>query len=100
MPTIRLGTIPRGCSGFAVGSEATLGEVIHRGRTLPGAHASGRFRPGVMTPGAQWLLPALRAYGGIQVAEARSNGTNGTLGRMGSLEVRLAHKAGEVRRAQ
>src|SRR5208282_3495794 len=100
MLTIRRGTIPRSCAGFAAGSEATLGDVIHRGRALPGAQASGRFRPGVITPGAQWLLPALRAYGGIQVAEARSTGTNGTLGRLGSLEVRLAHKAGEVRRAQ
>jgi len=53
-----------------------------------------------MTPAAQWLLPALRAYSGIQVAEARSTGPNRSLGRIGSLEVRLAHKAGEVRRAQ
>jgi L-ornithine Nalpha-acyltransferase len=53
-----------------------------------------------LTPGAHWLLPTLRAYSGIRVAEARSAKPSRTLGRIGSLEVRLAHKAGEVRRAQ
>jgi putative hemolysin len=58
------------------------------------------LRPGIITPGTPWLLPALRAYSGIQVPEARSTPREQTLGRMGTLEVRLAHKAAEVRRAQ
>jgi putative hemolysin len=45
-------------------------------------------------------LPALRAYSGIRVPEARVDRNTETLGRLGSLEVRLAHKAAEVRRAQ
>jgi putative hemolysin len=74
--------------------------MINRDRARPPGHAIGRFRPGVMTPGTPWLLPALRAYSGIRVAGARSSHRDGTLGRRGALEVRLAHKAAEVRRAQ
>ena len=44
-------------------------------------------------------MPALRAYSGLRVPEARGAGPQ-TLGRLGSLEVRLASKAAEVRRAQ
>ena len=53
-----------------------------------------------MTPGTPWLVPALRAYSGIRVPEARADRGAETLGRIGSLEVRLAGKAAEVRRAQ
>ena len=73
----------------------TLGDIIHRGRALPPGQGAARFRPGVITPGAPWLLPALRAYSGIQVAEARSSRPNRTLGRIGSLEVRIADRAGD-----
>jgi len=45
------------------------------------------------------FMPALRAYGGLRPREAISQ-TALTLGRIGSLEVRLARSAAEVRRAQ
>jgi putative hemolysin len=60
----------------------------------------GRFRPsgnGVPAPG---FLPALQAYGGLQAFAARSRYPMGTLGQFGSLEVRLARSAAEVRKAQ
>jgi L-ornithine Nalpha-acyltransferase len=88
------------CAGSGGGPEATLGDMTNRGHGLPARPMGGRLRPGVIVPGTPWLLPALRAYSGIQVPEARQNRRDGTLGRIGSLEVRLAHKAGEVRRAQ
>jgi putative hemolysin len=46
------------------------------------------------------LLPALQAYGGIQTLAARAPQASQTLGRIGSLEVRLARNAAEVRQAQ
>ena len=45
------------------------------------------------------FIPALRAYSGLRPREAISQ-TALTLGRIGSLEVRLARSAAEVRRAQ
>jgi putative hemolysin len=45
------------------------------------------------------FIPALRAYGGLRAREAISPAA-ATLGRIGSLEVRLARSAAEVRRAQ
>ena len=48
---------------------------------------------------ARWV-PTLRAYGGLRVPEAKSIDACETFGRMGSLEVRLARRAAEVRRAQ
>ena len=59
-----------------------------------------RFRafPGYsQTPG---LLPTLRAYGGLMVVDEAGDRIGQTLGRLGSMEVRLAGKAAEVRRAQ
>ena len=52
-----------------------------------------------MMPRAPWLLPAL-AYSGIVVPQARTDRDTETLGRLGSLEVRLARNAADVRRAQ
>ncbi len=46
------------------------------------------------------LVPALKAYGGLRVSDPRLSRTGETLGRIGSLEVRLAHRAAEIRRAQ
>jgi putative hemolysin len=46
------------------------------------------------------FLPALRAYGGLRVRGAGSAPMADTLGRLGSLEVRLARSAADVRRAQ
>ena len=52
------------------------------------------------TPGSvAGLLPTLRAYSGMAVHERRT-GHPQTLGWLGSLEVRLAQTAAEVRRAQ
>jgi L-ornithine Nalpha-acyltransferase len=74
--------------------------MANRGRTLPSGNLIERLRPAIATPGTPWLLPALRAYSGIRVPEARASQQAGTLGRLGTLEVRLAHKAADVRRAQ
>jgi putative hemolysin len=52
--------------------------------------------PGLL-PG---LVPALRAYSGLQVPDARSSRETRSLGRLGNLEVLLAGKATDVRRAQ
>jgi len=46
------------------------------------------------------IMPALRAYGGFALRDARSAGVADTLGRIGNLEVRLARSAAQVRRAQ
>ena len=62
--------------------------LIDRFRSIPGAGA---------TPG---FLPALKAYGGLQIVDGTGLRSTQTLGRLGSLEVRLAGKAAEVRRAQ
>jgi putative hemolysin len=66
-------------------------EITLLGRLIPPPHrASGNLI----------LLPTLRAYSGIRVAAARSMPLAEPLGRLGPLEIRLAHKAGEVRKAQ
>jgi putative hemolysin len=59
-----------------------------------------RFRPSLPTPGVPGLLPQLQAYGGLQAWAARAHGPLQSLGRLGSLEVRLAQTAAEVRKAQ
>lgn len=46
------------------------------------------------------LIPALQAYGGLQAFAARARGPAQSLGRCGSLEVRLAQAPAEVRQAQ
>jgi putative hemolysin len=47
----------------------------------------------------QSFMPALRAYSGFSLREPARHGST-TMGRIGSLEVRLARTAAEVRRAQ
>lgn len=59
-----------------------------------------RFRPHVETTGSPGLVPTLRAYSGFRVPELRAEGVSAALGRLGSLEVRLARNAADVRRAQ
>jgi L-ornithine Nalpha-acyltransferase len=56
-----------------------------------------RFRPAAAGAG---LLSALQAYGGLQAWAARAHRPAQSLGRVGSLEVRLAQTAAEVRQAQ
>ena len=59
-----------------------------------------RFRPAPVGPGVPSLLSSLQAYGGLQAWAARAHRPTQTLGRIGSLEVRLAQTAAEVRQAQ
>ncbi|HZP70101.1 MAG TPA: GNAT family N-acyltransferase [Pseudolabrys sp.] len=56
-----------------------------------------RFRPPAGNPG---LISSLQAYGGIRTWAARGHPPSRTLGRVGTLEVRLAQTAAEVRQAQ
>lgn len=58
----------------------------------------GRFR--APPAGLPKLIPALQAYGGLQAFAARAHRPVQVLGRLGSLEVRLAQTAAEVRQAQ
>jgi L-ornithine Nalpha-acyltransferase len=53
--------------------------------------------PAAIAPG---FLSTLQAYGGLQTWAARLNRATQSLGRAGSLEVRLAKNAAEVRQAQ
>lgn len=59
-----------------------------------------RFRPAPAGPGVPSFLSALQAYGGLQTWAARAHRPSHSLGRIGSLEVRLAQTAAEVRQAQ
>ncbi len=63
-------------------------KLFERFRTIPGGNG---------TPG---LISTLQAYGGLQAFAARAHRPSQTLGRIGSLEVRLAQTAAEVRQAQ
>lgn len=46
------------------------------------------------------FVPALRAYSGIRVPDVRGEAPTKSLGRLGMLEIRLAQRAKDVRRAQ
>jgi putative hemolysin len=59
-----------------------------------------RFRPAPSGPAVPGLISALQAYGGLQTWAARAHRPSRILGRIGSLEVRLAQTAAEVRQAQ
>ncbi|MSO66338.1 MAG: GNAT family N-acetyltransferase [Pseudolabrys sp.] len=59
-----------------------------------------RFRPAPASPGVPNLISTLQAYGGLQTWAARAHRPSQSLGRIGSLEVRLAQTAAEVRQAQ
>ncbi len=59
-----------------------------------------RFRPQPPGAGVPGLISALQAYGGLQAWAARAHRPSQSLGRLGSLEVRLAQTAAEVRQAQ
>jgi putative hemolysin len=60
----------------------------------------GRLRHPQGLRGAGIFLPALRAYSGVRVPDARLKGPGEPLGRLGGMEIRLAGKAKDVRRAQ
>src|SRR5664279_3033309 len=59
-----------------------------------------RFRPAPGGPAVPNLISTLQAYGGLQAWAARAHRPVQSLGRIGSLEVRLAQTAAEVRQAQ
>jgi L-ornithine Nalpha-acyltransferase len=59
-----------------------------------------RLRPPPPGPAVPGLISALQAYGGLQAWAARTHRPPPSLGRIGSLEVRLAQTAAEVRQAQ
>ncbi|HEX9071174.1 MAG TPA: GNAT family N-acetyltransferase, partial [Pseudolabrys sp.] len=58
------------------------------------------FRPAPTFPGVPRIISSLQAYGGLQAWAARAHRPSQSLGRLGSLEVRLAQTAAEVRQAQ
>ena len=66
---------------------------------IPPRALLARFRqqPAAVVPG---LLSTLQAYGGLQAWAARTHRPTQSLGRVGTLEVRLAQIAAEVRQAQ
>jgi putative hemolysin len=68
---------------------------------LPPRGLFERFRPLPPGPGVPGLISALQAYGGLKAWAARAqHRPSQSLGRIGSLEVRLAQNAAEVRQAQ
>jgi putative hemolysin len=69
-------------------------------RPYPPRSLFERFRPAPAGPGVPGLISALQAYGGLQTFGARTHRPSQSLGRIGSLEVRLAQTASEVRQAQ
>ncbi|HEY4738882.1 MAG TPA: GNAT family N-acyltransferase, partial [Xanthobacteraceae bacterium] len=69
--------------------------ILNRRRSL-----FNKFRPASAGNGTPNLLSTLQAYGGLQAWAARAHRPVQSLGRIGSLEVRLAQTAAEVRQAQ
>jgi putative hemolysin len=70
-------------------------------RLNPSRNLFGRFRPaGHGGAGVPGLITTFQAYSGLQAFAARAHRPAQTLGRLGSLEVRLAQTAAEVRQAQ
>ena len=59
-----------------------------------------RLRPTPASPGMSGLISSLQAYGGLRASATRAHRTSRTMGRIGTLEVRLARTAAEVRQAQ
>src|ERR1035441_3399943 len=71
--------------------------MARRDSLTPPRNLFERFRPAPAVPN---LISALQAYGGLQAWAARAHRPTQSLGRLGSLEVRLAQSAAEVRQAQ
>ena len=74
--------------------------VVRRETFHPQRRLFERFRPAPGGPGLPGIISSLQAYGGLQAWAARAHRPTQTLGRVGSLEVRLAQTAAEVRQAQ
>jgi len=73
---------------------------VQRAAFRPQRSLFERFRPTPTGPGAPGIISSLQAYGGLQAWAARAHRPSQSLGRVGSLEVRLAQTAAEVRQAQ
>ncbi len=70
-------------------------------RLNPPRNLFGRIRPAANgSAGVPGLISTIQAYGGLQAFAARAHRPSQSLGRLGSLEVRLAQTAAEVRQAQ
>ena len=74
--------------------------MVTRASLHPQRSLFERFRPTPGGLGVPGIIPSLQAYGGLQAWAARTHRPSHTLGRVGSLEVRLAQTAAEVRQAQ
>ena len=75
------------------------GRMLSHARAVSPRRLIEHFGPPILS-GLGGLLPALRAYGGLRARDARPARGVATLGRLGSLEVRLAQHAADVRKAQ
>jgi L-ornithine Nalpha-acyltransferase len=74
--------------------------MLTHARAMSPRRLMHRFRTSHAAPGLPGFLPALRAYSGLRVPQVDIPYASETLGRLGSLEVRLARTAADVRRAQ
>lgn len=74
--------------------------IVSRATVHPQRSLFERFRPAPGGLGVPGIIPSLQAYGGLQAWAARAHRPSQSLGRLGSLEVRLAQTAAEVRQAQ
>ena len=74
--------------------------MTHRDSFNPPRRLFERFRASPAAASVPSLLSSLQAYGGLQAFAARVHRPAQPLGRMGTLEVRLAQTAAEVRQAQ
>ena len=74
--------------------------MARRDSLTPPRNLFERFRPAPAGPVVPGLISALQAYGGLQAWATRAHRPSQSLGRLGSLEVRLAQTAAEVRQAQ
>src|SRR5262245_7231113 len=85
---------------FAHSRQRTGKRMVIRATLHPPRSLFERFRPAPGGLGVPGIIPSLQAYGGLQAWAARAHGPSQSLGRVGSLEVRLAQTAAEVRQAQ
>lgn len=74
--------------------------IVDRTTFRPQPSLLERFRPAPTFPGMPGIISSLQACGGLQAWAARAHRPSQSLGRVGSLEVRLAQTAAEVRQAQ
>jgi putative hemolysin len=59
-----------------------------------------RLRPAPPGPGVPGIISSLQAYGGLRASATRASWPSQAIGRIGTMEVRLAQTAAEVRQAQ